>query len=54
MEGGHDRRIRTLVKKKNNTWSFVVYKLGKKVLGCKWVFTIMHKANGQLKGSRKD
>jgi len=34
---------------KNKTWDLVKLPNGKKVVGCKWVFTIKHKADGSLK-----
>jgi hypothetical protein len=30
----------------NKTWDLVKLPNGKKVVGCKWVFTIKHKADG--------
>jgi hypothetical protein len=33
---------------KNKTWDLVKLPNGKKVVGCKWVFTIMHKADGSV------
>ncbi|KAM1707524.1 hypothetical protein ACFX13_000668 [Malus domestica] len=33
---------------KNNTWSMVPLPKGKKSVGCKWVFTIKHKADGTI------
>jgi len=34
--------------KKNDTWDFVDLPNGKRAIGCKWVFTIKHKANGSM------
>ena len=34
---------------KNNTWTIVPLLEGKKVVGCKWVFSIKHKADGTVK-----
>ena len=34
--------------KKNDTWDFVDLPNGKRAVGCKWVFTIKHKADGSL------
>ena len=34
--------------KKNNTWKLVPLPRGKKVVGCKWVFSIKHKADGSI------
>jgi hypothetical protein len=33
---------------KNKTWDLVKLPNGKKVVGCKWVFTIKHKADGSV------
>jgi hypothetical protein len=33
---------------KNKTWDLVKLPNGKKVVSCKWVFTIKHKANGSV------
>jgi hypothetical protein len=33
---------------KNKTWDLVKLPNGKKVVGCKWVFTIKHKADGYV------
>ena len=32
----------------NNTWDLVSLPRGKKIVGCKWVFTIKHKADGTI------
>lgn len=34
--------------KKNNTWDLVTLPRGKKTVGCRWVFTIKHKADGTI------
>ena len=34
--------------KKNDTWDFVDLPNGKRAVGCKWVFTIKHKADGSM------
>ena len=34
--------------KKNRTWNVVNLPKGKKVVGCKWVFTVKFKANGEV------
>jgi hypothetical protein len=34
---------------KNDTWTFVPLPEGKKAVGCKWVFSIKHKADGSIK-----
>ena len=33
---------------KNNTWELVSLPNGKKPVGCKWVFTIKHNADGTI------
>lgn len=33
---------------KNTKWKFTKLPAGKKVVGCKWVFTIKHKADGSI------
>ncbi|KAI5335126.1 hypothetical protein L3X38_025259 [Prunus dulcis] len=33
---------------KNKTWDLVPLPRGKKVVGCKWVFTLKHKADGSI------
>ncbi|CAJ2659174.1 unnamed protein product [Trifolium pratense] len=33
---------------KNNTWDLVTLPRGKKTVGCRWVFTIKHKADGTI------
>jgi hypothetical protein len=33
---------------KNNTWDLVTLPKGKKTVGCRWVFTIKHKADGTI------
>jgi hypothetical protein len=33
---------------KNETWGLVELPNEKKVVGCKWVFTIKHKADGSV------
>lgn len=33
---------------KNKTWNLVPLLEGKKTIGCKWVFSIKHKANGSI------
>ncbi|TNV97790.1 hypothetical protein C5H24_12690, partial [Xylella fastidiosa] len=34
--------------KKNGTWELVSLPRGKKPVGCKWVFTVKHKADGTV------
>ncbi|CAL2268192.1 unnamed protein product [Prunus armeniaca] len=41
-----DEELRALGK--NSTWELVELPKGKKVVGCKWVFTIKHKADGSV------
>ena len=36
------------LEKKKNTWDLVSLPRGKKTMGCKWVFTIKHKADGTI------
>ena len=33
---------------KNSTWDLVELPEGKKTVGCKWVFTVKHKADGSV------
>jgi len=33
---------------KNNTWDLVSLPTRKKTMGCKWVFTIKHRADGTI------
>ena len=33
---------------KNETWELVNRPLGKKLVGCRWVYTSKHKANGTI------
>lgn len=33
----------------NNTWDLVPLPIGKKPIGCKWVYKIKHKADGSIK-----
>jgi hypothetical protein len=46
MENRDARRDGALHKNKN--WDLVKLPNEKKVVGCKWVFTIKHKANGSI------
>lgn len=32
----------------NNTWSLEPLPVGKKLVGCRWVYKIKHKANGEI------
>lgn len=32
----------------NHTWDIVEIPQGKKVMGCRWVYNIKHKANGEV------
>ncbi len=34
---------------KNETWVLVTLLLGKKLVGCKWMFTLKHKADDSIK-----
>jgi len=34
--------------KKNNTWKLVTLPLGRKQVGCKWIYMIKYKANGTI------
>jgi len=33
---------------KNNTWEYTELPAGKKLVGCKWVFTVKHNADGSV------
>ena len=33
---------------KNNTWDLVPFPIGKKVVGCKWVYTVKQNPNGKI------
>nr|GEV43467.1 putative ribonuclease H-like domain-containing protein [Tanacetum cinerariifolium] len=41
-----EEEIKALIK--NNTWEKRVLQLGKKTVGCRWVFTIKYKPNGTI------
>ena len=34
--------------KKNGTWPLTNLQLGKRTVGCKWIFSVKHKANGSV------
>lgn len=34
--------------KKNEIWELVYLPMGKKTVGCKWVYTVKYKADGSL------
>ncbi|KAM7506655.1 hypothetical protein LguiA_017108 [Lonicera macranthoides] len=42
-----DEEMRSL--KKNGTWNIVELPPGKRLVGCKWVYTVKHKADGTIK-----
>ena len=33
---------------KNKTWGLVDFPIGKRPIGCKWVYSVKHKADGTL------
>ena len=33
---------------KNETWELVEYPLGKKPVGCRWIYTVKYKADGSI------
>ena len=33
---------------KNHTWELVKLPIGKKTVGCRWVFTVKHNADGSI------
>ena len=47
-----EEEIRAL--EKNKTWSKCVIPKGKKMVGCRWVFTVKCKADILLKGKKLD
>ena len=47
METGH--RLRNGVAEKNETWSLVEKPSNKKILPCKWIFTVKTEPDGSTK-----
>lgn len=46
MDSGKEEEMEALLK--NDTWTLVSLPEGKKAVGCKWVFSIKHKADGTV------
>jgi len=47
-EWGEAMKIEMRALRKNETWEKYILPTGKKPVGCRWVFTIKHKANGTI------
>ena len=39
-------------KKKNDTWELITLPRGKRTVGCRWVYTLKHKADGSIERAR--
>ncbi len=38
--------------KKNDTWELITLPRGKRTVGCRWVYTLKHKADGSIERAR--
>jgi len=38
----------------NNTWELTTFPYGKKIVGCKWAFTVKYKADGTVEDTKRD
>ena len=51
-EESYNRRNGGSKVKKNDTWELVTLPRGKRTVGCRWVYTLKHKADGSIERAR--
>jgi len=39
---------------KNRSWELIMLPEGKKTVGCRWIFSIKHKADGTIERTKQD